>query len=83
MRFIIYTLTPPMQQIEATPLHIAVQNGHKDTVLALLQAGATVDAKTKVRGALPSECMCVCLQTCACACACACVCVCLYIYAYK
>jgi len=54
MRFIIYTLTPPMQQIEATPLHIAVQNGHKDTVLALLQAGATVDAKTKVRGALLS-----------------------------
>ena len=40
-----------MQQIEATPLHIAVQNGHKDTVLALLQAGATVDAKGPVRGA--------------------------------
>jgi hypothetical protein len=29
-------------------------NGHTDTVLALLQAGATVDAKDEVRGALLS-----------------------------
>jgi hypothetical protein len=56
-------LTPPMQQDGWTPLHASAQNGHTDTVLALLQAGATVDAKTeKVRGALLSECMCVCFR---------------------
>ena len=47
-------LTPPMQQSGATSLFIAAQNGHKDTVLALLQAGASVDAKEEVRGALVS-----------------------------
>jgi hypothetical protein len=55
-------LTPPMRQDGATPLYISAQNGHKDTVLALLQAGATVDAKDEVRGALLSECMCVCFR---------------------
>ena len=44
-------LTPPVRQDGATPLYISAQNGHKDTVLALLQAGATVDAKGPVRGA--------------------------------
>ena len=47
-------LTPPMQQDGATSLFIASQNGHKDVVLALLQAGASVDAQFKVRGALVS-----------------------------
>ena len=51
-----------MQQSGATSLFIAAQNGHKDTVLALLQAGAAVDAKKEVRGALLSECVCVCLR---------------------
>jgi hypothetical protein len=55
-------LTLRMRQTGATPLYIAAQKGHTDTVLALLQAGATVDAKTKVRGALLSECMCVCFR---------------------
>ena len=41
-----------MRQNGATPLGISAENGHKDTVLALLQAGATVDAKVEVRGAL-------------------------------
>ena len=52
-------LTPPVRQDGATPLCTSAKNGHKDTVRALLEAGATVDAKTKVRGALLSECMCV------------------------
>ena len=47
-------LTPPMRQDEWTPLCISAQNGHTDTVRALLEAGATVDAKKKVRGALLS-----------------------------
>ena len=47
-------LTPPVRQTGATPLFISAQEGHTDTVRALLQAGATVDAKTKVRGALLS-----------------------------
>jgi hypothetical protein len=55
-------LTPPMRQDERTPLYASAQNGHTDTVRALLQAGATVDAKDKVRGALLSECMCVCFR---------------------
>ena len=55
-------LTPPVRQDGATPLFISAQTGHKDTVLALLQAGAAVDAKEEVRGALLSECMCVCLR---------------------
>jgi ankyrin repeat protein len=43
-----------MQQDGATPLFLSAQNGHKDTVLALLQAGSNVDAKHEVRGALLS-----------------------------
>ena len=52
-------LTPPVRQDGATPLFISAQTGHKDTVLALLQAGAAVDAKTEVRGALLPEYICV------------------------
>ena len=40
-------LTPPLQQLERTPLFISARNGHTITVLALLQAGARVDAKNK------------------------------------
>ena len=47
-------LTPPLQQDEATPLWTSAFNGHTNTVLALLQAGAAVDAKNKVRVALRS-----------------------------
>ena len=47
-------LTPPLQQDEATPLWTSAFNGHTNTVLALLQAGAAVDAKTEVRVALLS-----------------------------
>jgi len=47
-------LTPPLQQHKRTPLHASAQKGHTNTVLALLQAGAAVDAKDKVRGALCS-----------------------------
>ena len=47
-------LTPPLQQLERTPLFMSARNGHTNTVLALLQAGAAVDAKNKVRGALRS-----------------------------
>ena len=36
-----------MQQTWATPLYTAAAQGHKDIVLALLQAGATVDTKNK------------------------------------
>jgi hypothetical protein len=43
-----------MQQNEWTVLHNAAWKGHKETVLALLQAGADVHAKTKVRGGLLS-----------------------------
>ena len=55
-------LTPPMRQNGRTPLYISAMNGHTDTVRVLLEAGATVDAKIEVRGALLSECMCVCLR---------------------
>ena len=40
-------LTPPLQQHEATPLYASAFNGHTNIVLALLQAGAAVDAKDK------------------------------------
>jgi ankyrin repeat protein len=40
-------LTPPLQQHEMTPLFISAEKGHTNTVLALLQAGAAVDAKDK------------------------------------
>jgi hypothetical protein len=43
-----------MQQDEWTSLHNAAWKGHEETVLALLQAGADVHAKTKVRGGLLS-----------------------------
>ena len=43
-----------MRQGGATSLLIAAQNGHRGVVLALLQAGATVDAKDEVRVALVS-----------------------------
>jgi hypothetical protein len=55
-------LTPPMRQDGWTPLFVSAGKGHTDTVLALLQAGATVDAKDEVRGDLLSECMCVCFR---------------------
>ena len=45
-------LTPPLQQLERIPLFISARNGHTNTVLALLQAGAAVDAKNK-SGATP------------------------------
>ena len=47
-------LTPPMQQDGATSLLVASLEGHKDIVLALLQAGASVDAKAMVRVVLVS-----------------------------
>jgi hypothetical protein len=47
-------LTPPLQQNEATPLYASAYQGHTNIVLALLQAGAAVDAKDKVRGDLRS-----------------------------
>ncbi len=47
-------LTPPLQQNEATPLHASAWQGDTNIVLALLQAGAAVDAKNNVRGALCS-----------------------------
>ena len=47
-------LTPPLQQDKCTPLYISAYHGHTNTVLALLQEGAAVDAKDKVRVALRS-----------------------------
>ena len=47
-------LTPPLQQLERTPLFMSARNGHTNTVLALLQAGAAVDATNIVRVALRS-----------------------------
>jgi hypothetical protein len=41
-----------MQQDESTALHVAAREGHQETVLALLQAGADVHAKDEVRGGL-------------------------------
>ena len=55
-------LTPPLQQNEATPLYASAYQGHTNIVLALLQAGAAVDAKDEVRGALLPEYICVCLR---------------------
>jgi hypothetical protein len=55
-------LTPPMRQDGWTPLFVSAGKGHTDTVRALLQAGATVDAKDEVRGDLLSECMCACFR---------------------
>ena len=43
-----------MQQDGATPLYIAAQEGHTESITALLQGGAAVDAKREVRGALLS-----------------------------
>ncbi len=43
-----------MQQNGATPLYIAAQEGHTESITLLLQGGAAVDAKTEVRGALLS-----------------------------
>ena len=43
-----------MQQDGATPLMIAAQEGHHESITLLLQGGAAVDAKTEVRGALLS-----------------------------
>ena len=58
-----------MQQDESTALHNAAWEGHKETVLALLQAGADVHAKDEVRGGLVSVMfgglfLCVSLQFC-------------------
>ena len=43
-----------MQQDGATPLYVAAQNGHTESITLLLQGGAAVDAKREVRGALLS-----------------------------
>ena len=43
-----------MQQDGATPLWIAAMQGHTESITALLQGGAAVDAKGPVRGALLS-----------------------------
>ena len=55
-------LTPPVRQNGLFPLYVSAEKGHTDTVRALLEAGATVDAKIEVRGALLSECMGVCVS---------------------
>ena len=47
---------PPMQQHGATPLYVAAQEGHTESITLLLQGGAAVDAKLEVRGALLSWC---------------------------
>ena len=43
-----------MQQDGWFPLMIAAQGGHTESIKALLQGGAAVDAKREVRGALLS-----------------------------
>ncbi len=43
-----------MQQSGATPLYIAAEYGHTESITLLLQGGAAVDAKGPVRGALLS-----------------------------
>ena len=43
-----------MQQDGTTPLMIAAYFGHTESITALLQGGAAVDAKLEVRGALLS-----------------------------
>ena len=41
-----------MQQDGWFPLFIAAREGHTESIKALLQGGAAVDAKLEVRGAL-------------------------------
>ena len=43
-----------MQQYGETPLYIAAEKGHTESITLLLQGGAAVDAKLEVRGALLS-----------------------------
>ena len=43
-----------MQQWWGTPLYIAASKGHTESIRALLQGGAAVDAKLEVRDALLS-----------------------------
>jgi hypothetical protein len=48
-------LTTTMEQVECTDLHTAAAKGRKEKVLAMLLAGADVDAKSKVWGILLSR----------------------------
>ena len=41
-----------MQQGGFFPLYVAAEKGHTESITALLQGGAAVDAKTEVRVAL-------------------------------
>ncbi len=41
-----------MKQDGTTPLFAAAENGHQESITALLQGGAAVDAKLEVRDAL-------------------------------
>ena len=43
-----------MQQDGTTPLFAAAENGHQESITALLKGGAAVDAKREVRVALLS-----------------------------
>jgi ankyrin repeat protein len=43
-----------MQQNGATPLYVAAEYGHTESITLLLQGGAAVDAEDEVRGALLS-----------------------------
>ena len=40
--------TTSLVQQQATPLHVAAQDGHSEVVSALLAAGADIEAKTMV-----------------------------------